>query len=67
MDDPVDLRRSRSTCADGYLIWSERYDREMAGVFEIQDEIVESILNALAPAFMPEANRSCRSRPGTSV
>ncbi len=40
--------------ADGYLIWSERYDREMAGVFEIQDEIVESIVNALAPALIPE-------------
>jgi TolB-like protein len=35
--------------ADGYHIWSERYDREMADVFEIQDEIVGSIVSALAP------------------
>jgi len=39
-----------------YLIWSERYDRSMTGVFEIQDEIVESIVNALAPALIREAD-----------
>ena len=42
--------------ADGYLIWSERYDREMADVFDIQDDIVESIIDALAPALIPEAH-----------
>jgi TolB-like protein/Flp pilus assembly protein TadD len=28
---------------DGYHLWSERYDREMKDVFEIQDEIARSI------------------------
>ena len=32
---------------DGYQRWSERYDREMADVFEIQDEIAASISDAL--------------------
>src|SRR5262249_11901792 len=41
--------------ADGYHRWSERYDREMADVFEIQDDIVASILKALAPALVGEA------------
>jgi serine/threonine protein kinase/tetratricopeptide (TPR) repeat protein len=41
--------------ADGYHRWSERYDREMADVFEIQDDIVTSILKALAPALLGEA------------
>ena len=45
---------------DGYHIWSERYDREMADVFEIQDEIVESIINALAPALLGEAQSARR-------
>jgi serine/threonine protein kinase/Tfp pilus assembly protein PilF len=40
---------------DGYHVWSERYDRELADVFEIQDDIVESIVNELAPALIPEA------------
>ncbi len=32
---------------DGYQRWSERYDREMADIFEIQDEIAVSIVDAL--------------------
>jgi len=46
--------------ADGYHIWSERYDREMADVFEIQDEIVHSIVEALAPALLGEARKVVR-------
>jgi serine/threonine protein kinase/tetratricopeptide (TPR) repeat protein len=33
--------------ADGYQVWSERYDREMADVFAIQDEIAHSIVDHL--------------------
>ena len=41
--------------ADGYHVWSERYDRELADVFVIQDEIVEAIVKALAPALLGDA------------
>jgi serine/threonine-protein kinase len=34
--------------ADGYRVWSERYDREMEDVFTIQDEIARSVSHALA-------------------
>jgi TolB-like protein/Flp pilus assembly protein TadD len=33
--------------ADGYHVWSERYDREMEDVFSIQDDISASIVRAL--------------------
>jgi len=33
--------------ADGYHLWSERYDREMTDVFEVQDEIAAAIAGAL--------------------
>jgi serine/threonine-protein kinase len=33
--------------ADGYHLWSERYDREMEDVFAIQDEIAEAIVTTL--------------------
>ncbi len=36
----------------GFQLWSERYDREMADVFEIQDEIVASIVSALMPTLL---------------
>ena len=32
---------------DGYHIWSERYDREMKEIFELQDEIARSIAERL--------------------
>ena len=33
--------------ADGYHLWSERFDRQMEDVFDIQDEISEAIVEAL--------------------
>ena len=33
--------------ADGYHLWSERYDREMEDVFKIQDEIARTIVDRL--------------------
>jgi serine/threonine-protein kinase len=37
--------------ADGYQLWSERYDREMTDVFEIQDEIANAIATRLRGAL----------------
>ena len=48
------------TAADGSHLWSERYDREMADVFAIQDEISQAIARALQ-INCPRA----WSRPGT--
>ncbi len=33
--------------ADGYHLWSERFDRQLTDVFSIQDEIAEAIVEAL--------------------
>ena len=37
---------------DGYHLWSERYDRELEDVFEIQDEITSEIVTALDNALL---------------
>jgi adenylate cyclase len=37
--------------ADGYHLWSERYDREMKDVFAIQDEIARAIARRLQVTF----------------
>jgi serine/threonine-protein kinase len=50
--------------ADGYQLWSERYDREMTDVFEVQDEIADAIAGRLRGALHAEADRS-RARVGT--
>jgi serine/threonine protein kinase/tetratricopeptide (TPR) repeat protein len=41
--------------ATGFQLWSERYDRQMTDVFEIQDDIVSSLVAALAPALLGSA------------
>ena len=33
--------------SDGYHLWSQRYDREMADLFDLQDEIAQAIASAL--------------------
>jgi tetratricopeptide (TPR) repeat protein len=53
--------------ADGYHLWSERYDREMADVFDIQDQIVASIVKAIAPTLAGDVKAAVKNdRPRTS-
>jgi TolB-like protein/predicted Ser/Thr protein kinase len=40
--------------ADGFHVWSERYDREMADIFELQDEITTAIVEQLRVRLGPE-------------
>ena len=37
--------------ADGYHIWSERYDREMEDIFDLQDDIARKIVDKLRLRF----------------
>jgi serine/threonine protein kinase/tetratricopeptide (TPR) repeat protein len=41
---------------DGFHLWSERYDREMKEVFDIQDEITRAIVGALEVQLGGQAN-----------
>ncbi|MEO8192731.1 MAG: protein kinase [Gemmatimonadales bacterium] len=47
----------------GYHLWSERYDRELADVFAIQDEIAESIVKALRIVLTPREAQAVKSVP----
>jgi adenylate cyclase len=40
--------------ADGYHLWSERYDRELQHIFEVQDEIAKTIANRLKVTLRAE-------------
>jgi serine/threonine-protein kinase len=53
-----------ANAAEGYQIWSERYEREMTDVFELQDEIAETIASRLRGALHDAADRK-RARHGT--
>ena len=45
-------------CADGYQLWSERYDRTMEDVFAIEDEIAASIVRTLRGVLTEEDRRA---------
>ncbi|MBZ5634181.1 MAG: protein kinase [Acidobacteriia bacterium] len=51
------------TAADGSHLWSERYDREMADVFAVQDEISAAISGALQVKLSPAAAAKARYTP----
>jgi serine/threonine-protein kinase len=50
--------------ADGYQLWSERYDREMTDVFEVQEEIARAIATRLRGTLHGESDLR-RGRSGT--
>ncbi len=51
--------------ADGYHLWSERYDREMEDIFAIQDEITAAIVDVLQVRLIGGAEPAAREH-GTS-
>lgn len=47
--------------ADGFHVWSETYDRELAKIFDIQDEIAGAIARELHLRLAPAADRRTES------
>src|SRR6185312_3711966 len=46
-------------------VWADRYDRDLAGVFAVQDEITLAIARAIEPAVDDaERRRALRKPPG---
>lgn len=52
---------------DGYQLWSERYDRELEDIFEIQDEISASIVKALRVVLSDDEKRNLGRAPTDNV
>jgi non-specific serine/threonine protein kinase len=46
-----------------FPLWSERYDREMKDVFEVQDEIARSIAEALRITLTPQEQEALAAKP----
>ena len=44
--------------ADGFHLWSERYDRELTDIFALQDEVTHAIANALRVKLSRRRRRS---------
>jgi len=53
--------------ADGYQLWSQRYDRDMEDVFAIQDEIAQNIVKALRVILSEDEKRAIEKAPTVNV
>lgn len=46
--------------ADGYRMWSERFDRDLDDVFALQDDIAQAVVRALELNISPRERRAMR-------
>lgn len=53
--------------ADGYHLWSARYDRELAEVFAIEDDITRNIVSALEVLLADRGDRAMVRSPTAHV
>ena len=53
--------------ATGSHIWAERYDRDLADVFAVQDEITEAIIAAIEPQIYAAENFHAQRKPPGSL
>jgi len=53
--------------ATGDHVWAERFDRDLTDIFEIQDEISQSIVAALKLKLLPEEKKAIEQRGTTNV
>ena len=62
--DRVRITVQLNDVATGSQLWAERYDRELADVFAVQDEITEAIVAAIEPQLYAAENfRAQRKAP----
>ena len=65
--DRVRITAQLNDVATGSHIWAERYDRGLADVFAVQDEITEAIVAAIEPQLYAAENFRARRKPPDSM
>jgi TolB-like protein len=61
--DRVRITAQLNDVATGSHIWAERYDRSLADVFAVQDEITEAIVAAIEPQLYAAENFRAQRKP----
>lgn len=51
----------------GHQVWAERFDRALADVFAVQDEITESVVASIEPQLYAAESRRFQSKPPESL
>src|SRR3984957_12620827 len=65
--DRVRITAQLNDVTPGSHIWAERYDRALADVFAVQDEITEAIVAAIEPQLYAAENFHARRKPPDSM
>ena len=65
--DRVRITVQLNDVATGSHIWAERYDRDLADVFAVQDEITEAIVAAIEPQIYAAENFRAKRKPPDSI
>jgi TolB-like protein/Tfp pilus assembly protein PilF len=65
--DRVRITAQLNDAATGSHIWAERYDRGLADVFAVQDEITEAIVAAIEPQLYAAENFHAKRKPPDSL
>ena len=65
--DRVRITVQLNDAATGSHIWAERYDRGLADVFAVQDEITEAIVAAIEPQLYASESFRTRRKPPDSM
>ena len=63
LGERVRITAQLNDAATGSHIWAERYDRDLADVFAVQDEITEAIVAAIEPQIYSAENFRARRKP----
>ncbi len=63
----VRITAQLSDVATGGTIWAERYDRNLADVFAVQDEITEAIVATIEPQLYAAENFRAQRKPPSSM
>ncbi len=53
--------------ADGSHVWADRWDRTMADLFDLQDELTRAIVTAVAPEISAHERTLARQKPTDSL
>ncbi len=65
--DRVRITAQLNDVATGSHLWAERYDRDLADVFAVQDEITDAIVAAIEPQLYAAENFRARRKPPDSM
>jgi TolB-like protein/cytochrome c-type biogenesis protein CcmH/NrfG len=65
--DRVRINAQLNDVSTGSHLWAERYDRGLADVFAVQDEIAEAVVSAIEPQLYAAENFRAQKKPTDSL